>query len=67
MKTKMVELPEKVIIFHNKEGNCLEVFTDNCKYYGQWIEGEGADICLYRAFGSDKLIGINLPFYTGKE
>lgn len=61
--SKIVELPDEVIVFHNKEGNCLSVFTSNEPYYGEWIKGEGADICLYRSIKDNKLIGINLPFY----
>jgi hypothetical protein len=46
-----------------EDSQAVEMFTDTeAEYYGDWIEGEGADICLYRARETDRVIGVRLPF-----
>ena len=32
-------------------------------HYGDWIKGEGADICLYRDMETNKVVGCHLPLY----
>lgn len=36
------------------------------EYYGEWINGEGADICLYRSELTGKVVGVHLPLYNRK-
>ena len=45
----------------DNEHQAIEMFLENVSYYGDWIEGEGADICLYRSVDGDHLIGCRLP------
>lgn len=44
-------------------GRCVDITVEDVPYYGQWIQGEGADICLLRSQGDGRLIGITLPLY----
>jgi len=42
----------------------VELFLDTSKRtYGDWIKGEGADICLYRDAETHKVVGCYLPLY----
>src|SRR5919108_5052252 len=55
-------MKQPVIVVAQQAGNCVQVYTEaNTPTYGKWIEGEGADICLYRSIEDNRLIGVNLP------
>ncbi len=44
------------------EGKSVELTLDTGRdTYGQWIEGEGGDICLLRCQTTDKVVGVHLP------
>lgn len=46
----------------HEEGDAVELILDTgVSTYGQWIKGEGADICLYRCQETDRVIGCRLP------
>jgi hypothetical protein len=48
----------------DKENDRIELVLDtSAATYGEWIPGEGADICLLRCHKSRKVIGVNLPLY----
>jgi len=49
----------------SKGGRAIEVFIDTQRdYYGDWIEGEGADICLHRERETERVVGARLPCYA---
>jgi hypothetical protein len=53
-------------IWIDKENDRIELLLDTTApalTYGEWIPGEGADICLLRCHKSRKVIGVNLPLY----
>src|SRR6267154_509304 len=50
-----------VIVLAQQTGMCVSVFTESVAHYGEWIKGEGADVCLYRSLKGNRLIGTNLP------
>jgi hypothetical protein len=51
-------------IWIDKENDRIELLLDTTALtYGEWIPGEGADICLLRCHKSRKVIGVNLPLY----
>lgn len=54
-------------IFHNIDGNLLEVFLTDDPYYAQWINH---DISIYRNQETDEITGIeisNLNKHLGPE
>lgn len=67
LKTAQLECESKLPMMSlliNEEGHSVELILDNkANYYGEWIEGEGGDICLYRDQGTDKVVGCHLPLY----
>jgi hypothetical protein len=55
------EVPPSTTVCIDEEGKAVELFTDNkVSYYGEWIKGEGADICIYRERQTEKVIGVRL-------
>lgn len=56
----------KVVIFIDaKDGKDIEIILDcESNYYGEWIKGEGADICLYRDRETHRVVGACLPCYA---
>lgn len=50
-----------IVPFINEVGNCVSLLTEDVPYYAEWIKGQGADICLYRAMDDHRVIGANLP------
>jgi hypothetical protein len=51
----------KPSLFVNEAGRCVDVFLEDVPFYGEWIKGEGADICLHRAQDDDRIVGATLP------
>ncbi len=45
----------------------VSIFLKNSPYYFEWIDGEGADIGVYRDIETKKLVGARLPLenWTG--
>lgn len=57
-------VPPMGTIYVHRDGNAIDVHLDTkANYYGEWIAGEGADICLYRDQETKKVVGAHLPFY----
>jgi hypothetical protein len=51
-------------IWIDKEIYRIELLLDSAAAtYSEWIQGEGADICLLRCHKSRKVVGVNLPLY----
>lgn len=49
-------------LFVNKHGKSVELVLDtSVSTYGEWIPGEGGDICLLRCMDTKKVIGVHLP------
>lgn len=46
----------------NEDGQIVQLFTEDVPHYGDWIPGEGADICLYRAMDDNRIVGCCLPY-----
>lgn len=47
--------------------SAVELILDTkANYYGEWIKGEGGDICLYRDQETKKVVGCYLPLYQKK-
>lgn len=63
---RIAALPKPIAsVSYSKDGNALDVtLTNETSYYGDWIKGEGADICLYRDQKTKKVVGAHLPFYA---
>lgn len=69
--TKLAELAEAAkdvppctTLFMDEEGDAVVLRLDNKRAtYGDWIKGEGADICLYRDMETHKVMGCRLPLY----
>lgn len=46
----------------SEDGSAVTLYTDTAlDTYGEWIKGEGADICLYRCRETDMVVGVRLP------
>lgn len=44
------------------EGAAVDLRLDTkVAVYGEWIKGEGADICLYRNVETERVVGCHLP------
>lgn len=57
-------VPPMGTVYVHRDGNAIDVCLDTkANYYGEWIAGEGADICLYRDRDTKKIVGAHLPFY----
>jgi len=67
MLKRLEELPPKppaTLLLMDEPGHSVELMLDTERsYYGEWIRGEGGDICLYRDRETDKVIGCCLPMY----
>jgi len=51
----------------HREGRAVELMLDTHSHYnGEWIPGEGADICLYRDIDTGKVMGVRLPLYCDR-
>ena len=51
----------------SNKGSSVELFLDtSIPSYSEHIEGEGADICLYKSQESGKVVGCRLPLYNKK-
>lgn len=51
-------------LFIDEDSTSVELMVDNSKStYGEWIKGEGADICLIRENETNKVVGVRLPLY----
>lgn len=51
-------------IYIHSDGKSMDVtLNTHANYYGEWIKGEGGDICLYRDQETKKVVGAHLPFY----
>ena len=37
------------------------ILDTGVSYYGEWIKGEGGDICLYRCRETRRVVGVHLP------
>jgi len=49
----------------DKESRRVELLLDSShSTYGEWIKGEGADICLIRDNETNKVVGVKLPLYN---
>jgi len=54
-------------LFVNEAGRCVEVFLEDVPFYGEWIRGEGADICLHRAQDDNRIVGATLPLTSDRK
>lgn len=49
-------------LFVNESGKSVELTLDtSVSTYGEWIPGEGGDICLLRCMDTKKVVGVHLP------
>lgn len=49
-------------LFVNELGRCVELYLDtSLDTYGEWIPGEGGDICLLREHETKRVVGVCLP------
>lgn len=56
--------PPMMTLHINEPSSSVELFLDTkVNYYGEWIKGEGGDICLYRDMETNKVVGCHLPLY----
>lgn len=54
--------PDSTVIRVSEEGHSITIHLEpNVQEYGDWINGEGADICLLRARDDDRVVGACLP------
>ncbi len=52
-------------IYVCQESHSVELLLDTgVSTYGDWIKGEGADICLIRCQETHKVYGVRLPLYN---
>lgn len=51
----------------SQDGLSVELCLDTSVHtYGEWIEGEGGDICLLRCMDTNKVMGCHLPLMDRK-
>lgn len=51
----------------DEEGGAVELILDTgIATYGDWIEGEGPDICLLKCQETHRVVGCRLPLRTNK-
>lgn len=51
----------------SNEGKSVDLILDTARsYYGEWITGEGGDICLYRDNKTNKVVGCHLPLMCNR-
>lgn len=59
--------PPCMAIYIDEENGTIDLVLDTSRpVYGEWIKGEGGDICLYRDRESKKVMGCHLPLYQTK-
>ena len=59
--------PPMMTLHIDEKSNSVElILNTKVSYYGEWISGEGGDICLYRDQETKKVIGCYLPLYINK-
>lgn len=52
-------------LYVSEDGKSVELLLDTARdYWGEWIPGEGGDICLYRDRETNKVMGVHLPLYN---
>ena len=63
LKDAEVGTPVKAnVVCVHSSSQAIELLTDiSVATYGEWIEGEGADICLLRDVDTKKVVGVRLP------
>lgn len=58
------EQPPVMSLLIDEQSDSVELVLDTKRdYYGEWIKGEGGDICLYREMETKKVVGCYLPLY----
>lgn len=56
--------PPAMSLLIDEEIDSVELVLDTQRsYYGDWIEGEGGDICLYRDQDTNKVLGCRFPLH----
>lgn len=51
----------------SEHGHAVELHLDTSRStYGEWIPGEGGDICLIRDRETDKVVGVRLPLMNNR-
>ena len=64
LNTPVDNTPKMMLSVDRKHGKSVELILDTTKdYYGDWIPGEGGDICLFRDRETKKVVGCHLPLY----
>lgn len=64
MASAAKDRPPVMSLFVDEESKSVELILDTHRqYYGEWIKGEGGDICLYRDMETHKVVGCFLPLY----
>jgi hypothetical protein len=59
--------PPMMTLEVDEESSLVELILDTKRStYGEWIKGEGGDICLYRDMETNKVVGCRLPLYQKK-
>ena len=59
--------PPMMVLDVDEQSSSVELILDTkVRTYGEWIKGEGADICLYRDVETKKVVGCRLPLYQKK-
>jgi len=53
-----------VVIDIDAENKAISIFLEDTAQYSEWIKGEGADICIYRAINNDRIVGARLPLHN---
>lgn len=43
------------------ENKAISIWLEAVPEYGDWIQHEGADMCLYRAIDDHRVVGARLP------
>lgn len=56
-----VKKTNTIMVLTSNEGQCVTILTEAVATHAEWIKGEGADICLYRALDDNRLVGALLP------
>ena len=63
LDTSTVACPRMSLLI-DRDGGSVELILDtSIPTYGEWIKGEGGDICLYRDQETHKVMGACLPLY----
>jgi hypothetical protein len=71
MMSKLIEEAKNyepsMSIYVDMDGHSVELIVDpTVSHYGEWIKGEGADICLLRCQETNRVVGVHLPLYNEK-